>query len=69
MYHQSDMALERQKVNILQLLFFLLGAPHISGVLRSAERRRQQRKMPVMQYISVALLAMAIASAAEMWLL
>lgn len=68
MHHQFDTTLERQKVDILQLLFFLLGAPHISGALRSAERRRQP-KTPVMQYLSVALLAMAIASAAEMLLL
>ena len=68
MHPQSPMTLERRKVDILQLFFFLLGAPHISGALRAAERRRQQ-KAPVMQYVSVALLAMAIASAAEMWLL
>jgi hypothetical protein len=65
---QSPMVLERRKVDILQLLFFLLSAPHISDVLRSAERRRQQRP-PVLQYVSLAMLAMAIASAAEMWLL
>ncbi|MGB3202734.1 MAG: hypothetical protein WBA99_17645 [Nodosilinea sp.] len=68
MNYPSDPTLERQKVDILQLLFFLLGAPHISGALRSAERRRQH-KAPVMQYVSVALLAMAIASAAEMLLM
>ena len=68
MYPQSPTSLEQRKVDILQLFFFLLGAPHISGVMRSAERRRQP-KTPVMQYVSVALLAMAIASAAEMWLL
>ncbi|PSN14539.1 hypothetical protein C7293_11275 [filamentous cyanobacterium CCT1] len=68
MHHQSNLTLERQKVDILQLLFFLLGAPHIAGALRSAQRRRQH-KTPVMQYVSVALLAMAIASAAEMFLL
>lgn len=56
------------KVNILQLLFFLLGAPHIYGALKTAERRRQQRP-PLLQYASIAMLAMAIASAAEMWLL
>ena len=65
---QSPMVLERRKVDILQLFFFLLGAPHISDVLRSTERRRQQRP-PVLQYVSLAMLAMAIASAAEMWLL
>lgn len=68
MYPQSPMSLEQRKVDILQLFFFLLGAPHIAGALRSAERRRRH-KTPVMQYVSVALLAMAIASAAEMFLL
>ncbi|MBE9139108.1 hypothetical protein IQ254_18230 [Nodosilinea sp. LEGE 07088] len=68
MTHQSPLALERQKLDILHLFFFLLGAPHIYGALRSAERQRQQRA-PVLQYLSVAMLAMAIASAAEMWLL
>jgi hypothetical protein len=56
------------KVDILQLLFFLLGAPHIYGALKHAERRRQQRP-PVLQYLSIAMLAMAVASAAELWLL
>ncbi len=65
---QSSVTLEHQKVNILQLIFFLLGAPHIYGAIKTAERRRQQRP-PVMQYVAVGLLAMAIASAAEMWLL
>ncbi|MGB3137590.1 MAG: hypothetical protein WBB18_12365 [Nodosilinea sp.] len=71
MYSQSkslgEVTLDR-KVDILQLFFFLLGAPHISGVLRSAKRRRQYRP-PVLQYASVGLLAMAIASAAELFLL
>lgn len=65
---QSEMTLERQKVNILQLFFFLLGAPHIAATLRSAGRQQQHRP-PVLQYVSVGLLAMAIASAAEMLLL
>jgi hypothetical protein len=68
MTHQSSLALERQKLDIVHLFFFLLGAPHIYGALRSAERRRQQRP-PVLQYLSIGMLAMAIASAAEMWLL
>ena len=65
---QSPMVLERRKVDILQLFFFLLAAPHIFNGLPSAERRRQQRP-PVLQYVSLAMLAMAIASAAEIWLL
>lgn len=65
---QSSVTLERQKVTILQLVFFLLGAPHIYGAIKIAERRRQQRP-PVMQYAAVGMLAMAIASAVEMWLL
>ncbi|WP_017296679.1 hypothetical protein [Nodosilinea nodulosa] len=68
MHPQPEMTLERQKVDILQLFFFLLGAPHISAALRSAERRRQHRP-PLLQYVSVGLLAMAIASATEMLLL
>ncbi|WOD40484.1 hypothetical protein [Nodosilinea sp. E11] len=66
---QSPMTLERRKVDILQLFFFLLGAPHIYGALRSAADRRRQQRLPVLQYVSVGLLALAIASAAEMWLL
>ena len=65
---QSSVTLERQKVNILQLFFFLLGAPHIYGAIKTAERRRQQRP-PILQYVAVGMLAMAIASAAEMWFL
>lgn len=65
---QSSITLERRKVSILQLFFFLLGAPHIYGAIKTAERHRQQRP-PVMQYVAVGMLAMAIASAAEMWLL
>ena len=64
---QSPTVLERRKVDILQLFFFLLAAPHISNGLRSAERRQQ--RPPVLQYVSLAMLAMAIASAAEIWLL
>jgi len=63
---QSPMVLERRKVDILQLFFFLLAAPHIFNGLRSAERRQQ--RPPVLQYVSLAMLAMAIASAAEIWL-
>jgi hypothetical protein len=62
------MTLERRQVDILQLFFLLLGAPHIYGALRTANRRRQERT-PVLQYVAVAMLAMAIASAAEMILL
>jgi hypothetical protein len=62
------MALERRKVDFLQLFFFLLGAPHIYGALRAANRRRQERT-PVLQYLAVGMLAMAIASAAEIILL
>ncbi len=65
---QSSVTLERQKLNILQLFFFLLGAPHIYGAIKTAERRRQQRP-PILQYVAVGMLAMAIASAAEMWFL
>ncbi len=65
---QSPLMTERRQVDILQLFFFFLGAPHIYGALRAEERRRQQRP-PVLQYASVGLLAMAIASAAEMFLL
>ena len=65
---QPPMALEQQKVDILQLLFFLIGAPHIYGALRFAGRQRQQRP-PVLQYVAVGMLAMAIASAAEIWFL
>jgi hypothetical protein len=63
---QSPMVLERRKVDILQLFFFLLAAPHIFNGLPSAERRQQ--RPPVLQYVSLAMLAMAIASAAEIWL-
>lgn len=65
---QSSVTLENQKVSMLQLFFFFLGAPHIYGAIKSAERRRQQRP-PVLQYVAVSMLALAIASAAEMWLL
>jgi hypothetical protein len=65
---QSSVTLEHRKVNILQLFFFLLGAPHIYGAIKTAERRRQERP-PVLQYVAVGMLAMAIASAAEMLLL
>jgi hypothetical protein len=63
----APMAFEHQKVDILRLFFFLLGAPHIYGVIRSEARRRQQRS-PMLQYLSVAMLAMAIAGAAEVFL-
>ncbi|MBW4481982.1 MAG: hypothetical protein KME14_05530 [Tildeniella torsiva UHER 1998/13D] len=65
---QSDFTLERRKVDILHLFFFLIGAPHIYGALRSTERQRQARP-PLLQYLAVGMLAMAIASAAEMWLM
>ncbi|TVQ13031.1 MAG: hypothetical protein EA368_03015 [Leptolyngbya sp. DLM2.Bin27] len=65
---QSSVTLEHRKVNILQLFFFLLGAPHIYGAIKTAERRRQERP-PVLQYVAVGLLAMALASAAEMLVL
>lgn len=65
---QSSITLEHRKVSILQLLFFLLGAPHIYGAIKTAERRRQQRP-PVMQYVAVGMLAIAIASAVEIALL
>lgn len=65
---QSSVTLERQKVSILQLVFFLLGAPHIYGAIKTAARRQPQRP-PVLQYVAVGMLAMAIASAAELFLL
>lgn len=56
------------KVSILQLLFLLLGAPNLFGVQKAAEQPRSQR-LPALQYLSLAMLALAIASVTEMWIL
>jgi hypothetical protein len=55
------------KVDAIQLIFFLLGAPHIYGALRSNAIQRKEGSIPTYSYLLP--LAAVIAGGVELWLL
>ena len=55
------------KVDALQLIFFLFGAPRIYGALRTGPTQR--RKFGVPGYLYLVPLAAAIAGGVEFWMM
>jgi hypothetical protein len=55
------------KVDVLQLMFFLLGAPHIYGALRANDKTQRGFTFPAYSYLIP--LAAVIAGGVEFWLL
>ncbi|MFM7470028.1 MAG: hypothetical protein ACKO5P_00725 [Nodosilinea sp.] len=55
------------RLNILGLAFFMLGAPHIYGVLR--QRRDRPVQPSLARYASLVILALALAGLLELSLL
>jgi hypothetical protein len=55
------------KMDLLGLAFFVLGAPHLYGALKQRQRRQSKSSTP--KYLSLILLAMAIAGLLEFGLL
>lgn len=55
------------KVDVLQLMFFLLGAPHIYGALRSNQTQKLGGSLP--SYFYLVPLAAIVAGGVEFWLM
>ena len=55
------------KVDVLQLMFFLLGAPHIYGALKANSKPERAFTFPAYSYLLP--LAAVIAGGVEFWLL
>ncbi|MBU6228176.1 MAG: hypothetical protein KGQ93_00575 [Cyanobacteria bacterium REEB459] len=52
------------RFNILGLAFFLMGAPHIYGVLK--QRRDRQIQSPLVRYAGLVVLALTLAGLVEL---